>query len=139
MEHIRIGAAINKYKAVLLECNQLAKDLTGDKWTLGELKGISTDDFWNWTKKNGLAYDRYTYLRLKKYVNSEKEIWFDFGKAMWRKHRRVFQEHLNYIQNYTVKPFCAGIIRYAKRVKDMHDLAKHSTPSFDEGRWLRSS
>ena len=45
MEHIQIGAVINKYKAVLLECKQLEKDITGDKWTLGDLKGLSTEDF----------------------------------------------------------------------------------------------
>ena len=50
-------AALNTYKAFLLECNQLAKYLTGDKCTLVELKGQSTYDFWTWAKSDGLAYD----------------------------------------------------------------------------------
>ena len=47
MQRIPRGAVIKKYKAVLLEYNQLAKALAGEKWTLGELKGISTDEFCN--------------------------------------------------------------------------------------------
>ena len=45
MQRIMRGAALKKYKAVLLECNQLAKDLAGENWTLGDLKELSTDDF----------------------------------------------------------------------------------------------
>ena len=51
------GSAINKYKTVLLECKQLVKNLMGDKWTLGDLKAISTEDFWDWVNSDGLAYN----------------------------------------------------------------------------------
>ena len=47
------------------------------------------------------------------------------GKEMWRKHRSVYQDHLKYICNDIVKPFCVRIINYSKRVQYMHDLAKH--------------
>ena len=53
------GEEINKYKAVMLECKQLAKYLVGDKWTIGKLKGISTEDFWTWDNSYGLAYVGY--------------------------------------------------------------------------------
>ena len=33
------GYALKKYQAVLVECKQLAKDLVGDSWDLGALKG----------------------------------------------------------------------------------------------------
>ena len=40
------GAALKNYKAVLVEYKRSAKELAGDKWTLGVLKGLSTDDLW---------------------------------------------------------------------------------------------
>ena len=46
MQCILRGAALNKYNAVMLECKQLAKYLTVDKWTLGDLKGLSTEVLW---------------------------------------------------------------------------------------------
>ena len=39
------GSALNKYKAVILECKQSVKDLTGDKWTLEYLKDLFTENF----------------------------------------------------------------------------------------------
>ena len=58
-QHILRGAALKKYKVVLLECKQLENNLAGDKWDLGVLKEISTDDFWTWAKKDVIGYDRY--------------------------------------------------------------------------------
>ena len=46
MQRILRGAAIKNYKTVLVECKQSTKDLAGDSWNLGELKEISTDNFW---------------------------------------------------------------------------------------------
>ena len=57
MQCILIGALLKKYKAVLLECKQSAKDLSGEKWNLGKLKDISIQDFWTWAKSDELAYD----------------------------------------------------------------------------------
>ena len=42
MQTILRVSAINKYKAVILECKQSVKDLKGDKWTLGDLKALFT-------------------------------------------------------------------------------------------------
>ena len=127
------GAALNKNKAVLLECKQSAEDLTGDKWTLGEPKGTSTDEFWTWLKSDGVGYDMDSYLGLDKCVDFEKDIWFALGKLMWRKHRSVFQDHLKYIHNDIVKPFRFGMIHYAKRVEEMHYLENHLTPTLMKG------
>ena len=54
---ILIGTALNKYNAVLLELNQSEKDLAGDKWTLGKMKGLSTDNLWTWIKIDGVGYE----------------------------------------------------------------------------------
>ena len=52
----------------------------GDKWNLDELKGLSMGHFWAWDKKDGVGYDGHDYLRLDKFVNFEREIWFKLGK-----------------------------------------------------------
>ena len=128
MQRILREAAIKKYKAVLLECKQSENDLAGDGWTLGNLKELSTDEFLTWAKSNGIGYDGDAYLGLEKCVDFEKELWFELGKAMCRKHQIVYQGHLKYIHSDIVKPFHVGILRYTERVQDMHDLAKQLPP-----------
>ena len=61
-QHILRGEALKKYKAVLLECKQSAEDLGEYKWTLCELKGLSTEDFSNWAKSDELAFDGDAYV-----------------------------------------------------------------------------
>ena len=48
------GSVLKNYKLVLVECKKSAEELTGDKWDLGVLKGLSTEDFWDWAKKDGI-------------------------------------------------------------------------------------
>ena len=62
---------------------------------------------------------------MEKWVNFEKDIWFELGKCMWSKHRGVFQDHLKYICNDIVKPFCVGIICCYEHVQEIHDPEKH--------------
>ena len=57
MQRILIGAALKKYKVVLVECKKLEHDLVGDSWDLGNLKELSTDNFWTWANKYGIGYD----------------------------------------------------------------------------------
>ena len=52
----------------MLECNQSAKDIVGYKWTLSDLKGLSTDNLWTWLNTDGVGYDGDTYLELDKCV-----------------------------------------------------------------------
>ena len=68
------GSALNKYKAVILECKQSVKDLTGDKWTPEYLKDLFTENFQAWDNSDGLAYDGDAYLGMEKYVNFEKDL-----------------------------------------------------------------
>ena len=56
---ILTGAVLKKYKAVLMECKQSAKDLAGDKWTLGKFKELYTEELWNWEKSDRIVYDGY--------------------------------------------------------------------------------
>ena len=51
------GDALKKYKVVLVECKKLEHDLVGDSWDLGNLKELSTDNFWTWANKYGIGYD----------------------------------------------------------------------------------
>ena len=43
---------------------------------------------------------------------------------MWKKHQSVFQDHIKYIHSDILKTFRVGIIQYAERVREMHDLEK---------------
>ena len=52
---------------------------------------------------------------------------------MWRKHRSVYQYHMQYFCNDIVKPFKVKIFRYSERVRDMHDLSKYLPPPFVKG------
>ena len=56
-QHILRGAALQKNKAILMECKQLVKYLAGDKWTLGKMKGLSTGNLWTWVKIDGVGYE----------------------------------------------------------------------------------
>ena len=44
------GAVIQNYREVMVKSRKLAKELTGDEWNLGELAGLSVDNFWDWDK-----------------------------------------------------------------------------------------
>ena len=60
---------------------------------------------------------------------------------MWRKHRSLFQHQLKYICNDILKPFRVGILRYAERVQEMHELEIYLHPHlmkadiFDSASW----
>ena len=73
-QRILRGYAIKKYKAVLLDCKKLAKDIAGESCTLGDLKGLSTYEFWTWYKSDRIGYDRDAYQGLETWVESEKDI-----------------------------------------------------------------
>ena len=75
------------------------------------------------------GYDGHAYLYRDKCVNFERELWFESGKCMRRKHQSVYQDQMKCIHNDIVKPFKFKILHYAKRVRDMHDLAKYLPPN----------
>ena len=82
-------SVIKKYKAVMMECKHPSKDNTGDKWDLGALKELSTDDFCIWAKKYRIWYDGNAYLGLDKRVEFDKDLWLELGKCMLRKYQSV--------------------------------------------------
>ena len=66
---------------------KLAKELAGDECTLGDLSGVSTEEFWTWAKTDTIEYDRHPYLAIDNCVEFERELCFEFEKCMWRKHQ----------------------------------------------------
>ena len=52
---------------------------------------------------------------------------------MWSNHWSVYQDHIKYVCNEIMKPFKVKILRYAERVRDMHDLAKYLPPPSMKG------
>ena len=111
-----------------MTCKQLAKELAGDEWNLGYMIRLFMEDFWNWAKTDNSGYDGYPYLANDKCVEFERELWFELGKCMWRKHRSVYQDHMKYVCNDIEKPFKVKILRYSESVREMHDLAKYLPP-----------
>ena len=116
-----------------MTCRQLAKDLPIDEWTLGKLTGLYAEDFCTCEKTDTLGYDGHYYPALDKFVNFERELWFDLGKCMWGKHRSVYQDHMKYVRNDILKPFKVKILRCSERVLEMHDLAKYLSPPLMKG------
>ena len=62
----------------------------GDKWYLVDLKELSIEYLCTWDNSDGIEKYGDAYLPLDKCVNFEKDIWFELGKPMWRKHHSVF-------------------------------------------------
>ena len=75
---------------------------------------------------------------MDKYVNFEKGFWLELVKYMWRNQRILFQDHLKYICNVIVKQFRLGIIHYAERVQDLHDLSNYLPPPSMKGDILKA-
>ena len=88
-----------------MECRELAKDIAGDQWTISKANYVTMEELWTWENLYGINTDGDAYLGMDKCIKFEKEIWFELGKSMWKKHRCVFQDHVKYIHNYMVKPF----------------------------------
>ena len=105
-----------------MTCKQSAKYIAGDEWTLGDMSEVSTEDFWNRENTDTIGYDRHPYLDIDKFVDFERELWFELGKCMRRKYRSVYQDHMKYFHNYIVKPFKIKLLHYANRVREMHEL-----------------
>ena len=109
-------------------CKQSEKELAGDECTLGNMNGIAAEEFWTWEKTDTTGYDGRPYLDIDKFVDFERELWFELGKYVWRKHRSVYQDHMKYVCNDIVKPFKVKILRYSKRMRGMYDLVKYLPP-----------
>ena len=57
-----------------MTCRQLVKELVGYAWTIGELTGISAEDFWTWSKTDTMGYDGHDYPARDKCVDFEREV-----------------------------------------------------------------
>ena len=55
-----------------MTCKQWAKEFVGDEWTLGNMNGLSTEEFWTWAKKDTTGYDGHSYLAIAKCVDFER-------------------------------------------------------------------
>ena len=117
--------AIKKYQEVMVTCTQLLKELAGDECTLRDMTALTAEYFWTWAKMDTTGYVGHPYLSIDKCVDFERKLWFKLGKCMWRKNRSVYQDHIKYGHNDIMKPFKVKMLRYAKRVREMHDLAKY--------------
>ena len=42
----------------------------------------------------------------------ENLLWFELGKLIWKFHRQVYYDHIQYLQQHICKPFKWTIIQY---------------------------
>ena len=92
------------------------------------------EQLWTWTKTDALYGSDDIYLGPNRCSDFEKDIWFELGKSMWKRHHRIYQGHVKYIHNDIVKTFRVIILQYADRVCEMHYLAKYSPPPLTKDR-----
>jgi hypothetical protein len=71
----------------------------------------------------------------------EKLLWFELGKLIWKDHRQVYHEHIEYLQQNINKPLKWPMIRYIGRFREMFDYCLYLQPhsfkdqSFKEACW----
>jgi hypothetical protein len=51
----------------------------------------------------------------------EKLLWFELGKLIWKDHRQVYYEHIEYLQQNICKPFKRTMVQNISRVREMCD------------------
>ena len=110
------------------------KGLSGDKWIFVSEKIVSMERFWTGSKvytTNGMVD---SIIRAERCAYFGKGVRFELVKSMWRKHRSIFQDRVNYIHNNIVKPLRVGIIHYMERDLDMNDIAKYLPPPSMKGK-----
>ena len=93
-ERILRGGIAQKYRQVLPECKNLEKGLSRYQWTLISKENVTMEQLWNWSKLDNIerVVDIFTGPQHCTYF--EKDLWFELGKIMWRKHRSIFQDHM---------------------------------------------
>ena len=52
---------------------------------------------------------------------------------MWKKHQSLYQDHLKHVRIDIVKPFHVGILRWAERIMEMHNLSEYLPPPSIKG------
>ena len=94
MERILRRPAMNKFWQVMLECKELEKGLSGDQWSIGLVKSVTMEQFYTWDKDDWHERTWDPISGAEHCAYFEKELWFELGKRMWRKHRSVFQDNV---------------------------------------------
>ena len=77
---------LNKYQQVPSEYKEATKGLSGDQWSLGLAKGVSMEQFWNWAKVDAIDGSGDPISGSERCTYFGKELWFDLGNIMQRKH-----------------------------------------------------
>ena len=90
--------------------------------------------FWTWSKVYVRDTDGYPPIsRVDCCTYFYKDLWFELGKSIWRKHRSIFQDHVKYMHNDVVNPFRVGILHYSEHILDMHYLTNVLPPPSKKG------
>ena len=131
-EWIIRGAALNKYKIILEECNDSVKEIAGDHRKIGPTKDLTMVQLWSLVKTHANSWSWDMYLVRNRCIDLGREIRFELGNSMCKRHSSIYQCYVKYTHNDIMKPFRVGILRYSEHVCEMHDLTKILAPNFNE-------
>ena len=81
------------------------------------------DYFWTFDKVYGLYAEGVVTTDKKCYNYIECRLWFQLGKSMWKKHHRVFDDHVRYFTNDIRNNFKVKILHFYEHVYEIFDLA----------------
>ena len=69
----------------------MTREFDKDQWNFGSAKDVIVDNFWTWDKSDRIDSDGEPISGADLCKTFEKELWFELGKCMWRKHQSTFQ------------------------------------------------
>ena len=69
----------------------------------------------------------------------EKLLWFELGKLIWKDHRQVYYEHIEYLQQNIVKPFKWTMVQYIGRIREMFDYCLYLQPHSLKGQGFKEA
>ena len=84
----------------MISCKDIAKEDTGNQWTLGGPLNVVPDDFWDLCKVDDLDCNSDVITGKYRCIDLDRSLWFMLVKYMWKNHS-VFNEHMIYVKNDT--------------------------------------
>ena len=111
-ERILRNSDPNKYRQVLFLCNNTYRGLYGNQWTLRAANNVTMEKLWYRDKVDRRDADRDPIRGVDWCNDSEKELWFDLGKVMWRGDCYLFQYHIKYTHENIVNTYILVILQY---------------------------
>ena len=89
-EQILRNSDIKKNGQVLLACKEKDRGLDGNQWTIGAASNLNMEQFWVWSKFDGVNSNGYEFTGEGRWVDFENELLFEMGNSIRRKYHYIF-------------------------------------------------